>query len=95
MLENVYEGVNARSEVYLSKEYFYEMYPTCVSLKRVFWTGIYSWWQYYDFSEDRNENALSDDDNVYNGVDSMTILMTSTKILMLCREANDHWREET
>ena len=33
MLENVYEGLNARSEVYLSKEYFCEMYPTCVSSK--------------------------------------------------------------
>ena len=30
---NVYEGSNARSEVYLSKEYFCEMYPTCVSSK--------------------------------------------------------------
>ena len=33
MLENVYEGLNARPEVYLSKEYFCEMYPTCVSSK--------------------------------------------------------------
>ena len=33
MLENVYEGLNARSEVYLSKEYFCEMYPTCMSSK--------------------------------------------------------------
>ena len=33
MLKDVYEGLNARSEVYLSKEYFYEMYPTCVSSK--------------------------------------------------------------
>ena len=33
MLENVYEGLNARSEVYLSKEYFCKMYPTCVSSK--------------------------------------------------------------
>ena len=30
---NVYEGLNARSEVYLSKEYFCEMYPTCMSSK--------------------------------------------------------------
>ena len=33
MLENVYEGLNARSEVYFSKVYFCEMYPTCVSSK--------------------------------------------------------------
>ena len=33
MLENVYEGSNARPKVYLSKEYFCEMYPTCVSSK--------------------------------------------------------------
>ena len=33
MLENVYEGLNARSEVYFSKQYFSEMYPTCVSSK--------------------------------------------------------------
>ena len=33
MLKNVYEGLNARSEVYLSKEYFCKMYPTCVSSK--------------------------------------------------------------
>ena len=33
MLENVYEGLNARSEVYLSKDYFYKMYSTCVSSK--------------------------------------------------------------
>ena len=33
MLENVYEGLNARPKVYLSKEYFCEMYPTCVSSK--------------------------------------------------------------
>ena len=31
MLENVYEGLNARPKVYLSNEYFCEMYPTCVS----------------------------------------------------------------
>ena len=31
MLENVNEGLNARSEMYLSKEYFCKMYPTCVS----------------------------------------------------------------
>ena len=30
MLQNVYEGFNA-SKVYLSKEYFFEMYSTCVS----------------------------------------------------------------
>ena len=30
MLPNVYEGFNA-SKVYLSKEYFFEMYSTCVS----------------------------------------------------------------
>ena len=30
---NVYEGLNARSEVYLSKECFCKMYPTCVSFK--------------------------------------------------------------
>ena len=33
MLENVYEGLNARPKVYLSKEYFCELYPTCVSSK--------------------------------------------------------------
>ena len=33
MLENVYEGLNARPKEYLSKEYFCEMYPTCVSSK--------------------------------------------------------------
>ena len=30
-VNNVYEGLNARSEVYLSKEYFCKMHPTCVS----------------------------------------------------------------
>ena len=33
MLKNVYEGLNARPKVYLLKEYFCEMYPTCVSSK--------------------------------------------------------------
>ena len=33
MLKNVYEGLNARPKVYLSKEYFCEMYPTCASSK--------------------------------------------------------------
>ena len=33
MLTNVYEDLNAPSEVYLSKEYFCKMYPTCVSSK--------------------------------------------------------------
>ena len=33
MLKNVYEGLNARPKVYLSKEYFCEMYPTCMSSK--------------------------------------------------------------
>ena len=33
MLKNVYEGLNALSKVYLSKEYFCKMYPTCVSSK--------------------------------------------------------------
>ena len=33
MLKNVYEGLNACSEVFLSKEYFCEMYPTFVSSK--------------------------------------------------------------
>ena len=33
MLENVYEGLDARSIVYLSKVYFCEMYMTCVSSK--------------------------------------------------------------
>ena len=33
MLENVCAGLNARSKVYLSKVYFREMYPTCVSSK--------------------------------------------------------------
>ena len=33
MLENEYEGLNARPKVYLSKEYFCKMYPTCVSSK--------------------------------------------------------------
>ena len=32
MLENVYEGLNARPKVYSSKEYFCKMYP-CVSSK--------------------------------------------------------------
>ena len=32
-VKNVYKGLNARSEVYLSNEYFCKMYPTCVSLK--------------------------------------------------------------
>ena len=44
MLKDVYEGLNARSEVYLSKEYFYEMYPTCVSsisLKSIFIVKIF------------------------------------------------------
>ena len=30
---NIYEGLNARSKVYSPKEYFCEMYPTCVSSK--------------------------------------------------------------
>ena len=33
MLKNVYEGLNAPPKVYLSKEYFCKMYPTCVSSK--------------------------------------------------------------
>ena len=33
MLEIVYEGLNDRSEVYLSKVYFCKMYPTCESSK--------------------------------------------------------------
>ena len=33
MLENVYEGLNTQPKVYLLKEYFCEMYPTCVSSK--------------------------------------------------------------
>ena len=33
MLKNVYEGLNAEPKVYLTKEYFCEMYPTCVSSK--------------------------------------------------------------
>ena len=33
MLKNVYEGLNDRPKVYLSKEYFCEMYPTCVTSK--------------------------------------------------------------
>ena len=33
MLRSAYEGLNARPKVYLSKEYFCEMYPTCVSSK--------------------------------------------------------------
>ena len=32
-VKNVYEGLNAHSEVYLPKEYFCKMYPTCVSSK--------------------------------------------------------------
>ena len=32
-VKNVYEGLNACFEVYLSKEYFCKMYPTCVSSK--------------------------------------------------------------
>ena len=43
MLENVYEGLNARPKVYLSKEYFCEMYPTCVSSKLCeFITNVYT-----------------------------------------------------
>ena len=30
IVKNVYGGLNARSQVYLSKEYFCKMYPTCV-----------------------------------------------------------------
>ena len=33
MLENMHEGLNARSNVYLFKEYFCEMCLTCVSSK--------------------------------------------------------------
>ena len=33
MLENVYDGLNARSKVYFFKVYFCKMYPTCVSSK--------------------------------------------------------------
>ena len=33
MLKSAYEGLNTRPKVYLSKEYFCEMYPTCVSSK--------------------------------------------------------------
>ena len=33
MLENVYEGLNDRSKVYLSTVYFCKMNPTCVSSK--------------------------------------------------------------
>ena len=33
MLENVYEGFNARSKAYLSKVYFCEMNLSCVSSK--------------------------------------------------------------
>ena len=33
MLKCAYEGLNARPKVYLSKEYFCEMYPTFVSSK--------------------------------------------------------------
>ena len=33
MLKSAYEGLNAGPKVYLSKEYFCEMYPTCVSSK--------------------------------------------------------------
>ena len=33
MLENIYEGLNPRSEVYLSNDYFCKMYPTYVSSK--------------------------------------------------------------
>ena len=33
MLKSAYEGLNARPKVYLSKEYFCKMYPTCVSSK--------------------------------------------------------------
>ena len=33
MLKSAYEGLNARPKVYLSKEYFCEMYPTFVSSK--------------------------------------------------------------
>ena len=40
MLKNVYEGLNARPKVYLSEEYFCEMYPTCVSSKLCKFIGI-------------------------------------------------------
>ena len=33
MIKNLYEGLNARPKVYLSKEYFCKIYPTCVSSK--------------------------------------------------------------
>ena len=38
MLENLYEGLNVKNvyeglKVYLSKEYFFKMYPTCVFSK--------------------------------------------------------------
>ena len=33
MIKNVYEDFNATPKVYLSKEYFCEMYPTYVSSK--------------------------------------------------------------
>ena len=33
MIKSAYEGLNARPKVYLSKEYFCEMYPTWVSSK--------------------------------------------------------------
>ena len=41
MLENVYEGLNARPKVYLSKEYYCEMYPNCVSSKLCEFIQIY------------------------------------------------------
>ena len=41
MLENVYEGLNARPKVYSSKEYFCEMYPTCVSSKLCEFISLY------------------------------------------------------
>ena len=33
MLKSAYEGLNARPKLYLSKEYFCEMYMTCVFSK--------------------------------------------------------------
>ena len=51
MLENVYEGLNARPKAYLSKEYFCEMCPTCVSSKLC--EFILSCFQAKQFSEQK------------------------------------------
>ena len=41
MLKSAYAGLNARPKVYLSKEYFCKMYPTCVSSKLCKFISLY------------------------------------------------------